>query len=452
MNSFAMPSDFSDQLQNVMTTAITGTVSQTVGMTISAAGFPAPVGALAEIHREAAKPLLTEVIGFDGDKTLLYPLADLSGIRHGNRVRLVRTTRSLRVGESLLGRVLDAAGRAIDNKPQPIASDRIQPNRQPPHACSRPRIDKPLSTGIRALDALLTCGKGQRMGIFAGSGVGKSVTLGMMARNTSADVNVIALIGERGREVNDFIERDLGPNGLAKSVVVVATSDEPALLRVHAATTASAIAEYFRDRGKDVLLMMDSVTRFAMAQREIGLAAGEPPATRGYPPSVFALLPRLVERAGRTPRGSITAFYTVLVEGDDENEPIADAVRGLLDGHTWLSRTLASRGHYPAIDVLPSLSRLMPEVTTEEHRRAATQVRELLSAYRENEDLIAIGAYRRGANRVVDTAIDMRDEINNFLRQRVDQPATFEQVRTALMDLAKQSAQRLQANSGGKAA
>ena len=439
------------QLDRIMTTAITGSVAQTVGMTISAAGFPAPVGAIAEIQRESGAPLLAEVIGFRNEMTLLYPLSDFSGIRHGNRVRLQKTTRWLRVGEGLLGRVVDASGRAVDGKPQPALGPRVPLNRQPPHACTRPRIDKPLSTGIRALDALLTCGKGQRMGIFAGSGVGKSVTLGMMARNTSADVNVIALIGERGREVNEFIERDLGPQGLAKSVVVVATSDEPALVRVQAASTAATIAEYFRDQGKDVLLLMDSVTRFAMAQREIGLAAGEPPATRGYPPSVFALLPKLVERAGRSPAGSITAFFTVLVEGDDPNEPIADTVRGLLDGHTWLSRSMASRGHYPAIDVLPSLSRLMSEVANEEHRRAATVVRSLLAAYREHEDLISIGAYRRGGNKLVDAAIDMQDDLNGFLRQRVDQPSSVDDARQGLLALCQKAQQRIAGDAGGKA-
>ena len=440
-----------EQLGRVMTTAVTGSVAQTVGMTISAAGFPAPVGAIAEIQRDSASPLLAEVIGFRNDMTLLYPLSDLTGIRHGNHVRLRQTTRWLRVGEGLLGRVLDASGRAVDGKPQPAMSERMSLHRQPPHACTRPRIDQPLGTGIRALDGLLTCGKGQRMGIFAGSGVGKSVLLGMMARYTSAEVNVIALIGERGREVNEFIERDLGPEGLARSVVIVATSDEPALVRVQAASTAATIAEYFRDRGQDVLLLMDSVTRFAMAQREIGLAAGEPPATRGYPPSVFSLLPKLVERAGRSPDGSITAFFTVLVEGDDPNEPIADAVRGLLDGHTWLSRNLASRGHYPAIDVLPSLSRLMAEVAGEEHRRAATVVRSLLAAYRDHEDLISIGAYRRGGNKLVDAAIDMQDDLNGFLRQQVDQRSSIDDARQGLLALSQKAQQRISGDNGGKA-
>jgi len=426
--------DIAEQLAALMPTALEGTVARTVGMTIAAAGFPAPIGAAAEIRRESGPALLAEVIGFRDQLTLLYPFSDPAGIRHGNRVRLARTTRWLRVGSAMLGRVVDAEGHAVDGRPQPALADRTSYQRRPPHPCERPRIDETLATGVRAVDGLLTCGKGQRMGIFAGSGIGKSVLLGMMARYTAAEVIVIALIGERGREVNEFIERDLGA-GLAKSVVVVATSNEPALVRVQAASTATAIAEYFRDQGKDVLLLVDSLTRFALAQREIGLAAGEPPATRGYPPSVFAVLPPLVERAGRSPRGSITAFYTVLVEADDPNEPISDTVRGLLDGHVWLSRALGTRGHYPAIDVLSSLSRLMSEVATPEHRQAASAVRELLAAYRDHEDLISIGAYRRGSNRTVDQSIDLRDEINTFLRQAVDQPGTLESAREGLLQL-----------------
>jgi flagellum-specific ATP synthase len=310
-------------------------------------------------------------------------------------------------------------------------------------ATLRPRIDSPLGTGVRCIDGMLTCGRGQRLGIFAGSGVGKSVLMGMMARYTQADVTVIALIGERGREVNEFIERELGPEGLARSVVVVATSNEPALLRVQAAYAATAVAEFFRDAGKTVLLVMDSLTRFALAQREIGLAAGEPPTTRGFPPSTFALLPRLVERAGRTVRGSITAFYSVLVEGDDENEPIADAVRGLLDGHVWLSRRLAERGHYPAIDVLRSISRLANDLSIAEEKKARQIVRELLAAYAENEDLINIGAYRKGANRTLDAAVEMRDDINRLLRQQVDEHADIDQVRKDLIALAAKCSARL---------
>lgn len=427
--------ELAEQLADVMPTSLEGSVVQTVGLTAAVADFPAPVGALVEIDRQGSAPLEAEVIGFRDGVTLLYPLSDMQGVRHGNRVRLVRTKNWLRVGPGLLGRVIDARGRCIDALPQPSLTNRTQLDAAPPRPLDRPRIDTHLSTGIRALDGLLTCGKGQRMGIFAGSGVGKSVSLGMMARYTTADVNVIALIGERGREVNEFIERDLGPDGLAKSVVVVATSDQPALMRTRAALTATAVAEYFRDLGKDVLLIMDSLTRFALAQREIGLAAGEPPTTRGFPPSVFALLPKLVERAGRGPLGSITAFYSVLVEADDANEPIADAVRGLLDGHTWLSRKLAARGHYPAIDLLDSISRLMSEITSPEHREAAQIVRELLAAYRDHEDLISIGAYRRGSNRTVDVAIDMQESIHKFLRQRVDEPSSVDAARTYLLQL-----------------
>jgi len=431
-----------EHLDHVMPTMLVGSVARTAGTTVSASGFPAPVGAVAEIHRQSGTPLMAEVVGFRDDLTVLYPLSELSGVRRGNRVRLARTSRYLRVGPELLGRVIDAQGNAIDSGPQPVLFDRTSLNRPPPDPCSRPRINEPLATGVCAIDGLLTCGKGQRMGIFSGSGVGKSVLMGMMARYTDADVIVIALIGERGREVNEFIERDLGPAGLAKSVVVVATSNEPALVRTQAASTATAVAEYFRDRGKNVLLLMDSLTRFALAQREIGLAAGEPPATRGFTPSVFAMLPKLVERAGQTREGSITAFYTVLVEADDPNEPISDTVRGLLDGHTWLSRKLSSRGHWPAIDVLESISRLMPEVTDPQQREAIHAVRDMLGAYRDHEDLISIGAYHRGSNKTVDAAIDMREEINHYLRQSVEQPSTLADAREGLMRLHQQFRER----------
>ncbi len=439
--------DLIAQLDRAMPTALVGSVVETIGMTAAVADFPAPVGALVEIDRQAGGPLAAEVIGFRDSLTLLYPFTTLSGVRHGNRVRLAGTSRWLRVGDELLGRVVNAQGRALDGRPRPAGSARVPLDRPPPAAVERPRIDTPLATGVRALDGLLTCGKGQRMGIFAGSGVGKSVLLGMMARYTSADVNVIALVGERGREVNEFLQRDLGPEGLARSVVVVATSDEPALLRVQAAQAATAIAEYFRDSGRDVLLIMDSITRFAMAQREIGLAAGEPPTTRGYPPSVFALLPKLVERAGRAATGSITGFYSVLVEGDDPQEPISDAVRGLLDGHTWLSRKLAARSHYPAIDVLGSISRLMNDIVVRKHQEAAGTIRELLAAHRDHEDLISIGAYRRGANKSVDAAIEMQDEINRYLRQRVDEPFKLADAATGLQQLHQRAAGLMQSNT-----
>lgn len=434
----------SDLLEQIVPTALSGSVVRTVGMTAAAADFPAPVGALAAIHRETGPPLLAEVIGFRDQLTLLYPLNRLDGVRRGNQVRLVRTARWLRVGRDLLGRVINAHGEAIDDKPQPMLTDRVPFDRKPPEPCSRPRIHTPLPTGIRSIDAMLTCGRGQRLGIFSGAGVGKSILLGMMARFSTADVIVIGLIGERGREVKEFIERDLGPQGLAKSVVVVATSNEPAVVRVQAASTATAVAEYFRDQGADVLLLMDSITRFAMAQREIGLAAGEPPTTRGYTPSVFALLPRLVERTGQAPEGSITAFYSVLVEADDPTEPIADAMRGILDGHIWLSRGLASRGHYPAVDVLESLSRLMPEVVNPRHLKAAQTIRELLAAYRDQEDLISIGAYRRGSNPTVDTAIELREDIHRLLQQGMEERSVFEEAQKSLVELADRAEQMRQ--------
>jgi len=431
-----MTDTLTDLLPQIMPTEMVGSVVHTDGLATSVAGFPAPVGALVEIERQTGRPLRGEVIGFRDDTTVVYPLGNVSGIRRGNRVRLISTARQIRVGDALLGRIIDAQGQPLDHLPAPGLTARTRLDRTPPAAVERPRIDQPLCTGIRVFDALLTCGRGQRMGIFSGSGVGKSVLLGMMARYTAADVNVIALIGERGREVNEFLERDLGPEGLARSVVVVATSDEPALVRVQAALAATAVAEYFRDRGRDVLLMMDSLTRFAMAQREIGLAAGEPPTTRGYPPSVFSLLPRLVERAGRSALGSITAFYSVLVEGDDTNEPISDTVRGLLDGHTVLARRLAGKGHYPAVDLLSSISRLMPDIVSRPQREAATTVRELVAVYQEYEDLISIGAYRKGSHPMVDAAIAMKPEIDRFMRQAVEEAASLDTAQKELQQLA----------------
>lgn len=445
-----MIASLKSRLRQVMPTAVIGSVVETLGTTTAVAGFPVPIGAVVEIDCQLGSPIPAEVIGFRGEHTLVYPLTGVQGIRRGNQVRLRHSFRTVGVGQQLLGRVLDAHGHCCDQRPQPVSEDRLRLDRDPPSAVSRPRIDQTISTGVRAIDGMLTCGLGQRVGIFAGSGVGKSVTLGMMARYTSADVNVIALIGERGREVNDFIERDLGPEGMARSVVVVATSDQPAIQRMQAALAATSIAEYFRDQGKNVLFMMDSVTRFAMAQREIGLAAGEPPTTKGYPPSMFALLPRLVERTGRTPKGSITAFYTVLVEGDDTNEPVADTVRGLLDGHIVLSRKLAGKGHYPAIDVMQSISRLMNDLVGDDVRTGALVLRDLMSTYAENEDLINIGAYRQGSNPRIDMAIRLKDEIDRYLRQAVDEQASVETAHQQLLALVRKCSIAQPAIGAGK--
>ena len=422
----------SDHISGIMPVRLVGTVVQTRGTMITAADYPAPIGSVAEIVRPGGEPLVAEVIGFKDHLTILYPYSDITGVGRGNKIRLTKTLPWLRVGNNLLGRILSAEGKPVDGKPLPILEDRIRFDNDPPVATSRPRINTILSTGVRAIDGMFTCGQGQRLGIFAGSGVGKSVTLGMIARYTDADVIVIGLIGERGRELNDFIERDLG-EGIKKSVVVVATSDEPALMRVRAPQTAMAIAEYFRDKGKNVLVMMDSLTRCAMAQREIGLAAGEPPTTKGYTPSVFAMLPRLVERAGRSPKGSITAFFTVLVEGDDHNDPIGDAVRGLLDGHIWLSRKLSTRGHYPAVDPIESISRLMPDICDPDHLKAARTMRRLIATYLDNEDLISIGAYRAGTTPEIDHAIKMKPLIDQYLQQDVSEhaklPETVRQIK-----------------------
>jgi flagellum-specific ATP synthase len=428
---------FASQLTHILPQGLTGRVTRIVGLTAAVAGFPAPLGAIVRLEREHGDPVEGEVVGFHDHETLLLPYGELGGIRRGTRVRLVQSAPGCRVGDALLGRVLNGRGRFIDDLPGAILPHRRRLHPDPIPPLSRPRIDAMLGTGVRALDGLLTAGRGQRLGLFSGSGVGKSTLLGQIAKSTTADVNVVVLIGERGREVREFIEKDLGPEGLKRSVVVVATGDDPALLRLRAAYLGAAISEYFRDQGRDVLLMMDSVTRFALAQREIGLAAGEPPATRGYPPSVFALLPRLLERSGRTNRGSITGFYTVLVEGDDTNEPIADAVRGILDGHVVLSRKLAQQGHFPAIDVLTSISRLMTEIAPDDHRQAAQSVRQLLAAYQQSEDLITIGAYQQGANPVVDAAIQLRQPIQQFLQQRTNERTTLNDAREGLVKLAR---------------
>ena len=405
---------------------LNGKVDQVIGLVVEASGPAASVGDLCRIENRSGKPLgEMEVVGFRGEKTLLMPLGALEGVGPGSMVTTSGKPVSVGVGPDLLGRVLDGLGRPMDGLRLVDAEERRSIYHAPPDPLSRARIVSPLITRVRAIDAFTTCGKGQRIGLFAGSGVGKSVLMGMIARHSEADVNVIALVGERGREVREFIEKDL-QEGLGRSVVVAATSDKAALTRVKAALVATTIAEYFRDTGADVMLMMDSLTRVAMAQREIGLAVGEPPTTKGYTPSVFALLPKLLERAGASKRGSITGLYTVLVEGDDANEPVADAARAILDGHIVLSRRLATQGHYPAIDVLESISRVMIDVVDEKHLAASRTLRELLATYRESEDLIHIGAYVKGSSPRIDQAIQKVPAINTFLRQDIGERADLE--------------------------
>ncbi len=405
-------------LEDAMPMVVEGRVREVVGLLADVDGIPGRLGEMCRIERPNGEDVEAEVVGFRGERTLVMPLGDLHGVQAGSRVLARGGLLTVPVGPEVLGRVLDGMGRPIDGRGPIFAAHRQPRAGASPHVLERSTITQPLSTGIRAIDGLLTCGLGQRMGIFAGSGVGKSTVLAMIARGASTDVNVIALIGERGREVREFIEESLGPEGLARSVVVVSTSDEPAPLRLNAAWVATTIAEEFRAQGLHVTLMMDSVTRFAMAQREIGLALGEPPAMKGYTPSVFASLSRLLERAGTGASGSITAFYTVLVESDDMTEPVTDTVRGTLDGHIVLSRELAAENHYPAIDVLQSVSRVMPSITSEEQREAAGQLREHLARYRRSRDLVSIGAYQRGADPALDEAIERLPAIERFLRQR----------------------------------
>jgi flagellum-specific ATP synthase len=411
-----------------------GKVVQVVGVVVESLGPQVSIGEVCHIVTSSSKPPVpAQVVGFRDNRVLLMPLAEVEQIANGNEVIGTGAQRTVPVGMELLGRVLDGFGNPLDGK-GPIFPEADYPVMQaPPHPLQRQRIQDPLCFGVRAVDGCLTCGKGQRIGIFAGSGVGKSTLLGMIARSSSADVNVIAMIGERGREVREFIEKHLGEQGMARSVVIVATSDQPSIQRLQGALVATTVAEYFRDQGLDVMFMMDSVTRFAWAQREIGLAIGEPPTTRGYTPSVFALLPRLLERSGAGERGTITGLYTVLVEGDDMNEPIADAVRGILDGHVVLARSLATKGHYPAIDVLASVSRLMPDLVAPEHLGAAQRLRELLATYRHSEDLIAIGAYSHGSNPKIDEAIKYYDAINDFLTQHPEAPSAWDDTVSALL-------------------
>ncbi len=396
----------------------TGRVSQVVGLTIESVGPAANLGEICNIYPiKNDTPIISEVVGFKNNIACLMPLGEMDGIGPGSKVEATGKNLMVKVDNSMLGRILDGLGSPIDGFGSIDGHKYYNVESMPPNPLTRKKISEVLPLGVKSLDGLLTIGKGQRVGIFAGSGVGKSTLMGMIARNTKADINVIALIGERGREVREFIENDLKEEGLRRSVVVVATSDQPALIRLKAAKLATSIAEFFRDQGKDVMLMMDSLTRFAMSQREVGLAIGEPPVTRGYTPSVFAVMPKLLERSGTSDVGSITGLYTVLVDGDDMNEPVADTVRGILDGHIVLSRSLANRNHYPAIDVLASVSRVMPNITDETQKKLAYEIKALMSTYRDAEDLINIGAYARGSNKNIDKAIDKIDMINDFLKQ-----------------------------------
>ncbi len=429
---------YMNALENSNLIKYSGKVSKLVGLTIESLGPAVELGEVCYIYPlKGREPIKSEVVGFKGEVVLLMPLGEMTGIGPGSKVVATGHSLKVNVGSQLLGRVLDGLGKPVDGKGPLVSKTKYPVNNEPPNPLLRKKISEVLPLGVKAIDGLLTCGKGQRIGIFAGSGVGKSTLLGMIAKNTKADINVIALIGERGREVREFIENDLGEEGLKRSVVVVATSDKPALVRTKGALLATAIAEYFRDLGKNVLLMMDSLTRFSMAQREVGLAIGEPPVTRGYTPSVFAVLPKLLERAGNSDKGSITGLYTVLVDGDDLNEPITDAVRGILDGHIILSRKLANKGHYPAIDLLGSVSRVMPKIVDEEHYLLARNFQEILSVYREAEDLINIGAYTEGSNKKIDEAINKIDLLNIFLKQGMDENFAFNDTLTILKNIFK---------------
>ncbi|HYF03639.1 MAG TPA: flagellar protein export ATPase FliI [Patescibacteria group bacterium] len=429
-------SKYSGVLKNAQVLEKKGRISQVVGLVIESQGPQAPVGEVCVLRDRTGKEVCkSEIVGFKDNRILSMVLGEAKNIAPGMEIIATDKTLSIGVGNSLLGRIIDGLGQPMDGKGPVEATEVRSIYAQPPNPLLRKRIKEYITTGVRAIDGMLTLGKGQRVGIFAGSGVGKSTLLGMVARNTTADVNVIALIGERGREVRDFIEKDLGEEGLRRSVLVVATSDTPALVRVKAPLIATTIAEFFRDQGLDVMLMMDSVTRLAMAQREVGLTVGEPPTTKGYTPSVFALMPKVMERAGTSENGSITALYTVLVEGDDMNEPIADTVRGILDGHIVLSRKLAAQAHYPAIDVLESVSRVMGDVVTKQHRGASYSVREMMATYREAEDLISVGAYQSGSNPKIDKAIALNERIRQFLQQQIEDAGTFSKTIAELTSL-----------------
>lgn len=435
-------------LRRIQPMGLTGRISSVTGLIASAEGLACPVGSRCRIRTATGSEMPAEVVGFNDRHALLMPLGDTAGLARGDRVSLESTTWQVPVGPGMLGRIVDAFARPIDGK-GPIATVDHQPiAREPLGPMQRERVTEPIGTGIRAIDALLTAGLGQRLGIFAGAGIGKSVLMGMITRYTSADVVVVGLVGERGREVKDFLAKDLGEEGLARSVVVVSTSDAPPLTRLRGGLTATAIAEYYRDQGLNVLLLMDSLTRLATAQRQIGLAAGEPPATKGYPPSVFSLLPVLLERAGRTEAGSITAFYTVLVEGDDMSEPVADSVRAILDGHLTLSRRLANRGHYPAIDVTDSISRLAVDLVDPEHLAAARKVMQLVAEFNEIEDMVNIGAYIAGSNVDQDVAVAMRGPIAAFLQQQIDENVRYARAKADLMVLYRQIQQEYRKRTG----
>jgi flagellum-specific ATP synthase len=432
-------SDLIEHIATIPTFKKYGRVKRVVGLMIESQGPESSVGEVCYIHinsRGTQRIIQAEVVGFNNDLVILMPFTNMQDISPGSLVEATTKPLEIKVGPSLIGKVVDSLGQPINGGKLPKGLNTTFTEQDPPNPLSRPPINEKIEVGVKAIDSMLTVGKGQRVGIFAGSGVGKSTLLGMIARNTNADINVIALIGERGREVREFIERDLGEEGLKKTIVVAATSDQPALMRIKGALTATAIAEYFRDKGMNVMLMMDSVTRVAMAQREIGLAVGEPPTTKGYTPSVFALLPKLLERTGTNVKGSITAFYTVLVDGDDFNEPISDTVRGILDGHIILDRDIANRGQYPAINVLKSVSRLINHLASPEHLKASERIRELLSTYTNSEDLIQIGAYKKGSSREIDESILFHPKIISFLKQGVNEKVTQQQSIQGLVQLA----------------
>ncbi|MGI6703178.1 MAG: flagellar protein export ATPase FliI [Clostridia bacterium] len=418
---------YSRLLNETDTLKYSGRVSKVIGLTIEAVGPAVNIGEVCDVFSARdRKPIKAEVVGFRDNTVLLMPLGDMEGIGPGSSVIATGSTLKVPVGEGMLGRVLNGLGVPIDGLGPLKFSSLFPVTNPPPNPLERRRITEILELGIKSVDGLLTCGKGQRIGVFSGSGVGKSTLLGMIARNTSADINVIGLVGERGREVREFIENDLGEEGLKRSVVVVATSDQPALVRLKSAQLVTAIAEFFRSLGKDVMLMMDSLTRFALAQREVGLAIGEPPVSRGYTPSVFAALPKLLERTGTAAKGSITALYSVLVDGDDMNEPIADTARGILDGHIVLSRSLANKNHYPAVDILQSISRVMPNIIDRDHLRCAQRIKDIAAVYKDAEDLISIGAYNRGTSPDIDYALDKIETINDFLKQDTYERISFE--------------------------